>query len=238
MIRIFAPSTPDSVVQRDGVSIAIMVAHVVAVAAVLAPPVQQATREEIIDRLVVFLVPPDAPGSREASEGTAAWRGDAEAGSGQAVAAAITAEPAVEERGELPELTSSALAVAPLVDPVEGALSELEVDSAVVRDPMSAAPEYPHHLLNSGLEGLAEVRYVVDTLGNVDTLSYRVLNASHPDFAVAVRRALPHMRFRPAIQGGRRVRQLVEQKFRFRITPKDTTILPAGIAAPPRPPRT
>jgi TonB family protein len=110
-----------------------------------------------------------------------------------------------------------------VAEPEEVALTVLEVDSAVVRDPTSAAPEYPAHLLHSGVQGRAEVRYVVDTLGSVDTLSYRVLRASHVDFAVSVRRALPNMRFRPAMQGGRRVRQLIEQTFSFRINPSQGT---------------
>jgi len=43
--------------------------------------------------------------------------------------------------------------------------------------------------------------------------------SSHPEFANAVREALTHMRFRPAIQSSRKVRQWVEQNFAFRITP-------------------
>jgi TonB family protein len=76
--------------------------------------------------------------------------------------------------------------------------------------------------LQRGIEGSAAVRYVVDTLGNVDTLTYRVVSATHEEFALAVRRALPHMRFRPAVQGGQRVRQLVQQTFTFRVTRRDT----------------
>jgi protein TonB len=56
----------------------------------------------------------------------------------------------------------------------------------------------------------------------VDTLTYRVLHATHADFAVAVRLALPGMRFRPAIRAGNRVRQLVEQTFSFKISPKES----------------
>jgi hypothetical protein len=56
----------------------------------------------------------------------------------------------------------------------------------------------------------------------VDTTTYRVLTATHGDFAVAVRRALPNMHFRPALQSGVKVRQLVEQSFRFRMA-RDTT---------------
>jgi TonB family protein len=106
--------------------------------------------------------------------------------------------------------------------PGDNALTVIEVDSEVVRDPTSAAPAYPPQLLSKGLEGWAMVRYVVDSTGQVDTLTYRVVQATHAGFAHAVRLALPSMRFRPAIQGGNRVRQLVEQTFRFRISTSDS----------------
>ena len=53
--------------------------------------------------------------------------------------------------------------------------------------------------------------------GHADTTSFRVLSASHPGFAVAVRAALPGMRFRPAELLGHPVQQLVRQEFTFRI---------------------
>jgi TonB family protein len=109
----------------------------------------------------------------------------------------------------------------------------LEVDSAVVFDPTSAAPEYPPHLQAKGIEGYAQVRYVVDTSGLVDTMTYRVLNTSNSDFAVAVRRALPNMHFRPAMQSGFKVRQLVEQNFRFRLAPPTDTTTRKPAVKPP-----
>jgi outer membrane biosynthesis protein TonB len=239
MTRIFAPSTPDSFFRRDAIAAALLVIHVVAVGLLMAPPVEETSREELLVRLVVFLVPPDDPEPREASEGEAAWKTGAADGTGAAGGTMQPTDgPVIERRGDIPTLSASAPEMSRFDNAEEDALTVLEVDSAVVRDPTSAAPEYPAHLLNNGVEGLAEVRYVVDTLGFVDTLSYRVLKASHIDFAVAVRRALPNMRFSPALQGGRRVRQLVEQTFRFRITPRtDTTIPPNHVAAPPLAPR-
>jgi hypothetical protein len=38
-------------------------------------------------------------------------------------------------------------------------------------------------------------------------------------FTTAVQAALGQMHFKPAIRGGEKVRQLVEQHFRFRIAP-------------------
>jgi hypothetical protein len=60
-------------------------------------------------------------------------------------------------------------------------------------------------------------QYVVDTTGFADTSSFRVIKSTHPEFIVAVREALPYMRFRPAKIGQLKVRQLVEQQFSFKI---------------------
>ncbi len=97
-----------------------------------------------------------------------------------------------------------------------------EVDRAVVRDPSSAAPEYPEFLREQGIEGLVVVKFVVDTDGLADSASLRVLASSHPAFTEALRAALPKMKFVPAAIDGRSVRQLVEQQFRFVITKVDT----------------
>lgn len=96
-------------------------------------------------------------------------------------------------------------------------LMSFEVDNEVVRDPSSVGPEYPPALIEQAIEGKAEIQFVVDTTGRADTLSFKVLGATHPEFADAVRRALPGMRFQPAMVSSRRVRQLVQQAFLFRI---------------------
>jgi TonB-like protein len=53
----------------------------------------------------------------------------------------------------------------------------------------------------------------------VDPASVQVLESDEPRFSESVRTALGEMRFRPASRGGRAVRQLVEQRFNFRIAP-------------------
>jgi hypothetical protein len=45
----------------------------------------------------------------------------------------------------------------------------------------------------------------------------KILQSSHPDFQAAVETALAGMHFRPAWRGWRRVRQLVQQRFAFRL---------------------
>ncbi len=102
-------------------------------------------------------------------------------------------------------------------------MTELQVDSAVVRYEDGAAPSYPESMLRRRIEGSVIVQYVVDTLGHADTTTFRVIQATHADFARAVKTTLPYMRFRPAVMANKLVPQLVQQPFAFKI--QDTTIL-------------
>jgi TonB family protein len=99
------------------------------------------------------------------------------------------------------------------------AFSVLEVDKIAERYDSSAAPVYPHDLLALGVEGLVQAIYVVDTTGQVDTTTVEVVESNDPRFTASVRTALGQMRFRPARRAGKSVRQVVEQRFRFKITP-------------------
>ena len=97
--------------------------------------------------------------------------------------------------------------------------SVLQVDQIVERYPTSAAPVYPPDLLAIGAEGQVHATYVVDTSGTVDTASIAIDVSDDPRFTASVRDALGLMRFRAARRGGKKVRQLVEQNFRFQIVP-------------------
>lgn len=99
----------------------------------------------------------------------------------------------------------------------DSVFSAIAVDSEVVRYPSSAAPVYPDGLMKEGLEGLVEVEFVVDTTGQVDMTTVRFLQSTHPAFQNSVEAALAGMQFRPAWRGWRRVRQLVQQRFAFRL---------------------
>lgn len=100
-----------------------------------------------------------------------------------------------------------------------GAFALLDVDSAAVRDPHSAAPSYPKDMEAKGINGLVRVRFVVDSTGRVDVSTVSVLRATNESFARAVRTALPDMRFRPAMMGAKAVRQLSEEDFAFKLQP-------------------
>jgi TonB family protein len=99
------------------------------------------------------------------------------------------------------------------------AFSVLEVDKIAERYESSAAPIYPRDLIALGVEGMVQATYIVDTTGTVDTTTVEVLHSDDVRFTESVRTALGHARFRPAIRAGKTVRQLVEQKFRFRFEP-------------------
>lgn len=225
MIRLFAPSTPDRVLHGDLVTAVSLALHGALLLVILGPQAPPPGQPSALDRLVVFLVPPDRTPS-PGEEPTGMTWGTVAAAERQGGGTAAEVEGGTEQiaaRGEVPLLDSEALNAVPQSMEAEDAYTVLEVDSMVVRDPTSAAPEYPEHLRTQGIEGSAFVRYVVDTLGRVDTLTYRVVRTTHPDFAVAVRRALPYMRFRPALHGSRRVRQLVEQNFNFKLVRRGTS---------------
>ncbi|HEV7365391.1 MAG TPA: energy transducer TonB [Gemmatimonadales bacterium] len=101
------------------------------------------------------------------------------------------------------------------------AFSVLEVDQTVERYEGTAAPIYPRELIALRMEGMVATSYVVDSTGMVDTTTVKVLISDDPRFTESVITALGQARFRPAIRRGKTVRQLVEQKFRFRIQPAE-----------------
>ncbi|MEP6687415.1 MAG: energy transducer TonB [Gemmatimonadales bacterium] len=103
------------------------------------------------------------------------------------------------------------------------AFSVLEVDEIVERYDGSAAPIYPRDLIATGTEGQVQTIYVVDTMGRVDTTTIQVVESNDPRFTESVRTALGGMRFRPAKRAGKPVRQLVQQRFRFKIAPPSQT---------------
>jgi protein TonB len=94
---------------------------------------------------------------------------------------------------------------------------EFQVEKPVVSAPGSSAPRYPEILKSAGVEGEVLAQFVVDTTGRAESGSFKVLKTSHELFALAVKNALPGMRFLPAEVGGKKVKQLVQQPFVFAI---------------------
>ena len=69
----------------------------------------------------------------------------------------------------------------------------------------------------SGVEGEVQAQFVVNEEGRADSGTFKVLKATNDMFANAVRTALPQMRFYAAEVGGKKVKQLVQQSFQFKL---------------------
>jgi protein TonB len=87
-------------------------------------------------------------------------------------------------------------------------------------------------MLRQGVQGSVVTQYVVDTTGFADSSSLKIMRSTHEQFADAVRAALPYMRFFPAKVGSKKVRQLVEQEFSFKI---EQPVTPATQASAKKP---
>lgn len=81
----------------------------------------------------------------------------------------------------------------------------------------SPGPHYPDDARRRRIEDEVEAVFLVGPDGVADVSIARVLRATYSDFALAVLRALPEMRFTPATVSGCAVPQLVQQPFTFRI---------------------
>lgn len=91
-----------------------------------------------------------------------------------------------------------------------------QVDKPAVLSPSpTSSPAYPDSLWNAGTSGGAVAEFIVDTDGYVETGTVRIVSATHPYFAAAVRSSLEGAAFEPAKINGLAVRQMVQLPFRF-----------------------
>src|SRR5512141_284707 len=103
-----------------------------------------------------------------------------------------------------------------IVDPNQ-TYYEFQVEKPVSQIPGTGAPRYPDALRSSGVEGEVQAQFVVDENGKAEVGTFKVLKATNDLFASAVRSALPNMRFYAAEVGGKKVKQLVQQSFQFKL---------------------
>jgi TonB family protein len=91
-----------------------------------------------------------------------------------------------------------------------------QVDSAAVLDGANTPVAiYPPSLRAAGVGGVVLMEFVVDTAGRVEGDRFGIVSSTHALFSEAVWQAVREVTFRPAMRGGRRVRQLVRLPFEF-----------------------
>ena len=89
----------------------------------------------------------------------------------------------------------------------------------------SRAPVYPEQARTARMEGEVLAAFVVDSNGLVLPGSLRILETTHAVFSDAVSAAMAGMRFVPPEVNGRKVRQLVQQPFLFKLASETTGTL-------------
>jgi TonB family protein len=95
---------------------------------------------------------------------------------------------------------------------------EFQVEKAVSPVPGGPSPRYPTALREAKVSGDVLAQFIVDENGRPEMDSFKVLKSEHEEFSLAVRSALPNMKFIAAQVGGRPVRQLVQMPFQFSLS--------------------
>ena len=115
---------------------------------------------------------------------------------------------------------ASRSAAPPRVGNDSTAYFEFQVEKPVLAGEDNPAPEYPPALEKARVDGEVLVQFVVNPDGRADMRTFKVLKSSNGLFTKAVKDVLPSMSFVPAEVGGRKVRQLVQMPFGFKVSQK------------------
>lgn len=79
----------------------------------------------------------------------------------------------------------------------------------------AVAPVYPERFKNARVEGQVLVQFVVDENGQAQMESFKVLRSTATEFTDAVKKAVHAMSFYPAELKGKKVKQVVQQPYKF-----------------------
>ena len=112
-----------------------------------------------------------------------------------------------------------------------GTLCELQVEKQAATVPHSLAAYYPEALKSIGGIGKVTAQFVVDTTGQADMRTWKVLASTHVLFSAAARDGVQKARFYPAEIGGRKVKQLVQLPFTFKLD--GPPVVPPPMFPPP-----
>jgi protein TonB len=96
-------------------------------------------------------------------------------------------------------------------------VDEDRVDRPASLLPGQMLPNYPEALRDEAPDGIVVVRFVIDTVGRVETPSLSVMRATHREFVDAVRAALERLVYSPAQVDGHHVRVRTTQRFEFHL---------------------
>jgi periplasmic protein TonB len=131
----------------------------------------------------------------------------------------ITSGPVVASPGDFARVPMDAGNVAGTSLPSPGATFRADqVEKQVAVLPGGSPPRYPEALRVAGIEGEVVAVFVVDDRGRVEAGTISFSHSDNAQFEREVRATLGEMRFVPAEVGGRKVRQLVQMPFVFRLS--------------------
>ncbi len=91
---------------------------------------------------------------------------------------------------------------------------DFQVDQAV-KVKSSRPPLFPERLRNTNFDGTVIVQFVVDESGSAQMNTFKVVKSTDNDLTESVRRAVSGSSYFPAEFHGRKVKQLVQQPFKF-----------------------
>ena len=91
---------------------------------------------------------------------------------------------------------------------------DFQVDQTV-RVKTVHAPVYPDRLRAANVDGQVLVQFVVDEHGMAQMNTFKVLKSTDNELTESVKRAISETSYFPAETGGRKVKQLVQQPFKF-----------------------
>jgi len=91
---------------------------------------------------------------------------------------------------------------------------DFQVEQAV-RVKSARTPVYPDRLRTNGVEGQVLVQFVVDERGLAQMSTFKVLKSTDNELTQSVMRAVSSSSFYPAEIQGRKVKQLVQQPYKF-----------------------
>lgn len=111
---------------------------------------------------------------------------------------------------------------------------DFQVEVPVSALPGSVGPRYPEALRAKNISGGVLAQFVVNTDGVPDLSTFKAVVSADPAFTASVREALATMRFKPALVGGKPVRQLVQTPFSFMLDGATSVLKTSPVPTPAR----